>query len=146
MIRAIRHVGVVVADLEAALGFYRDLLGLEVQRLMDESGAYIDTMLALDNVRVTTVKMGVPGGPALLELLRFESHRRDPPSSRELCNPGPSHIALEVEDLHATWRTLAEAGVVFNAPPQLAPDGGARVTFCLDPEGNPVELVQLLGR
>ena len=35
-------------------------------------------------------------------------------------------------------------GVVFNAPPQRSPDGGAKVTFCRDPEGNLLELVEVI--
>mgnify|MGYP000114723570 CR=1 FL=1 len=42
------------------------------------------------------------------------------------------------------YQKLTESGVKFNAPPQLSPDGYAKVTFCLDPDNTPVELVQVL--
>ena len=39
---------------------------------------------------------------------------------------------------------IKQSGIKFNAPPQLSPDGYAKVTFCFDPDGTPVELVQVL--
>ena len=62
MISQIRHTGLVVADLELALSFWRDLLGFKVDKMMDESGSHIDLMMGLKNVMVTTVKMSAPQG------------------------------------------------------------------------------------
>ena len=142
----IRHFGIVVSEMERALQFYRDLLGLRVVRSMSESGDYIDNMLALDDVRVKTVKMASEGDSALVELLEFDSHRSRLALDREICAIGPSHVAFTVDDLDAVRRKLAAADVPFNAPPQESPDGYARVTFCKDPDGTPVELVEVTGR
>jgi len=35
-------------------------------------------------------------------------------------------------------------GVEFICPPEKSPNGFAKVTFCTDPEGNYIELVQIL--
>ena len=43
-----------------------------------------------------------------------------------------------------TYNRLVEAGVYFNSPPQLSPDGFAKVTFCKDPDGSLIELVEEL--
>jgi len=144
-VRGVRHFGIVVSDLERSLRFYRDLLGLKVVKVMDESGEYIDNMLSLQNVRVTTVKMSADSGSTLVELLEFRSHPRQPCGDREICSVGPSHVAFAVDDLDAVYRRLSQAGVCFTAPPQLSPDGHAKVTFCQDPDGTPVELVEVLG-
>ena len=142
--RAIRHLGIVVSDTERSLRFYRDLLGLKVVRVMDESGEYIDNMLSLENVRVTTVKMSADSGSTLVELLEFKSHPRQPRGDHEVCSVGPSHVAFTVDDLDTVYRRLSQAGVRFNAPPQLSPDGYAKVTFCQDPDGTLVEFVEVL--
>ncbi len=142
----IRHFGIVVSDIERSLLFYRDLLGLSVVRSMSESGDYIDNMLALDDVRVKTVKMASEGDSALVELLEFDSHRRGRGLDREIYAIGPSHVAFTVDDLEAVRRRLAAADVPFNAAPQESPDGYAKVTFCKDPDGTPVELVEVIGR
>ncbi len=36
--------GIVVSDLEEGLKFYRDLLGLEIVKQMNEEGAFISTI------------------------------------------------------------------------------------------------------
>lgn len=143
MILNVRHTGIVVGDLEAALHFYGELLGFKVSKRMDECGAYIDNMLGLKGVQVTTVKMAAPDGN-LIEILYYRSHPRKARDKREMCEIGVSHVALTVGDLEREYRRLNDAGVQFYAPPQLSPDGYAKVTFCRDPDGNPVELVQVL--
>ena len=143
MIVNIRHAGIVVKDLDAAIRFYGDLLGMKVMRRMDESGVYIDNMTALQNVKVTTVKLAAPDGQ-LVELLAFRSHSSTVDNQRGIADQGLTHIAFTVDDLDRTYAALTKAGVVFNAPPQLSPDGYAKVTFCKDPEGNFLELVEVL--
>lgn len=144
MVKAVRHIGMVVSDMERSLRFYRDLLGLKVMRVMNEAGAYIDNMLSLEGVQVTTVKLSADSGSALIELLEFNSHPREAPTKREIFSLGPSHVAFTVDDLSVVYRRLSQAGVCFNAPPQLSPDGYAKVTFCQDPDGTLIELVEVL--
>ena len=50
--KAVRHFGIVVQDMERALHFYRDLLGLRIKRDMQEEGEFIDTILGLQKVKV----------------------------------------------------------------------------------------------
>ena len=71
MVRNVRHFGIVVSNVERSLRFYRDLLGLKIVTIAEESGSYIDNMLALSNVVVKTVKMSAQEGGTLLELLEF---------------------------------------------------------------------------
>jgi catechol 2,3-dioxygenase-like lactoylglutathione lyase family enzyme len=140
---AVRHVGIVVVDLERTLGFYRDLLGLSVARAMDEGGEYLARMTGLPAAAARTVKLAAPGG-GMIELLHFTSHPGVVGPERSAAEPGCSHVAFTVADVDATYRTLSAAGVRFHAPPQVAPDGGARVAYCRDPEGTIVELVEVL--
>ena len=144
--RAVRHIGVVVADMDRALGFYRDLLGLRVARTMDESGAYLDNLLDVRDARVLTVKLSAEDGPTLVELLQFEHPSTSGPDSRDAWTRGPSHVAFTVDDLDGLYARLQSRGIRFNSPPQLSPDGYAKVTFCRDPEGTLVELVEVLRR
>ena len=46
MIKDIRHTGIVVADLEASLKFYQDILGFSIVKKMDETGDFIDNILS----------------------------------------------------------------------------------------------------
>lgn len=143
MITHIRHTGLVVADLEAALRFWCDLLGFKVARRMDEAGQHIDAMMGLEGVQVTTVKLAAPDGN-LVELLYFHSHPDQPAWIGTPYSTGFTHIALTVDDLDAACQRLAGAGATFSAPPQTSPDGSAKVTYCRGPEGVLLELVEVL--
>jgi catechol 2,3-dioxygenase-like lactoylglutathione lyase family enzyme len=142
MIKNIRHTGIVVNDLETSLHFYRDLLGFQIKKQMKESGAYIDNISSLHKISVTTIKMSAPDGQ-MIELLHYHSHPREL-KLREICDIGIAHIAFTVDDLDKEFDRLKTEGVFFNAPPQLSPDGYAKVTFCRAPEGTLIELVEML--
>ncbi|MDO9580890.1 MAG: VOC family protein [Bacteroidales bacterium] len=142
MIKDIRHTGIVVVDLEASLHFYRDLLGFHIAKQMEEAGDYIDNISSLRNVKVTTVKMTSPSGQ-MIELLKYQSHPAEQ-KNRQICEIGISHIAFTVDDLDIEYERLKDKGIQFNSPPQLSPDGYAKVTFCRAPEGTLIELVEVL--
>lgn len=143
MITQIRHTGLVVADLEKALYFWRDLLGFRVEKRIDESGPHIDAMMGLKDVRVTTVKMTAPEG-GMIELLHFQSHPDIPSWLGQPYSTGFTHVAMTVSNLDEAYEKLAKAGAVFNAPPQYSPDGAVKVIYCKGPEGVLLELVERL--
>ena len=142
MIKEIRHIGIVVNNMENSLKFYRDLLGLKIIRDMDEHGDYIDNMLSLNNVQVRTVKLSADTGNTLIELLDFKSHTDD--EIRNFYTTGVSHVALTVDNLDDLYKNLSANNISFNAPPQESPDGLVKVTFCNDPDGTPIELVEMI--
>lgn len=145
MITAIRHTGLVVANLEDALNFWCNQLGFTLSKRMEESGPHIDAMMGLKDVRLTTAKLAAPDGN-LIELLHFHTHPDNPVWQGQPNSTGFTHIALTVNDLDAAFTTLSAVGVKFNAPPQLSPDGYAKVTYCKGPEGVLLELVEVLAK
>jgi catechol 2,3-dioxygenase-like lactoylglutathione lyase family enzyme len=142
LIKEIRHTGIVVSDMEKSLEFYRDMLGLEIIRDMNEKGDYLDNMLSLNDVNVRTVKLGLPNQTALIELLEFKSHIDK--DIKNFYTIGASHIAFTVENIEKLYSKFSKKNIQFNAPPQKSPDGLVKVTFCKDPDGTPIELVEML--
>ena len=142
MIKDIRHTGMVATDLEESLGFYCDLLGFQVAKQMEEEGDYINNVLSLSDVRVTTVKLTSPSGQ-MIELLKYHSHPKKL-EERSICAIGISHIAFTVDNLDTEYERLLKKGIRFNSLPQLSPDGYAKVAFCRAPEGTIIELVEVL--
>jgi len=140
--KAIRHAGVVVEDLERALAFYCDVLGFSVQRRMEEQGPFIDHLLGLTQARVITVKLALPAGGAMIELLKYEAPSADPRRPLTVKTPGPTHVALTVENLEALVPKLLAAGASLVNPPRRSPDGKVMAVYCADPEGNYLELVE----
>ncbi len=143
MSTAIRHVGLVVADLEKSLKFWCDAMGFVVSRQMEESGPHIDAMMGLKDVRVTTVKLAAPDGN-LLELLCFHSHPDKPRWAGTPYSTGFTHIALTVMNLDAMMHRLVRFGVSIPAEPQLSPDGQVKVIYATGPEGVLLELVEVI--
>jgi len=91
---------------------------------------------------VRTVKMSLENGDTI-ELLNFISH---PVANRDkkINQIGCTHIALTIENLEETYDVMKSDGVFFNCMPQSSPDGRAKATFCKDPDGTFIELVEIL--
>jgi len=141
VITGVRHTGIVVTDMEKALRFYRDLLGLKVARDFKEEGDYIDSISGLSGVRLRMVKLTADNG-TMVELLQYLSHPREACDNPQICYIGCSHIAFTVDDIDKEYARLSKNGVKFNCPPYISPDGYAKVTFCHDPDGTSIELVE----
>jgi methylmalonyl-CoA/ethylmalonyl-CoA epimerase len=92
------HVGIAVADLAAAMVFYRDALGLEVDAPEE---------VASQSVRAHFI----PLGDSALELL--EATGGSSPIARYLHKRGPGlhHITLRVDDIAEALRELGARGV-----------------------------------
>ncbi len=125
----IDHLAIVVDDLEKALIFWRDGLGLEVSRVEDvpEQGAEV-TFLTIGDQNVELVK------PTDDEsgMSRFLEKR----------GPGMHHIALEVEDLQDSLDHLGAAGVRLIHEVPVVGAGGRRIAF-IHPESTQGVLVEL---
>jgi len=144
MIR-LRHIGITVKDIERSLRFYRDLLDFKIIWDKNESGDYIDNFSAIKNINVRTVKM-IDDQNNTIELLQYYSH----PSSDSICQArlitsiGCSHFALTVSHLDELQDKLSKEGIRFKSDPQYSPDGNAKITFCQDPDGVLIELVEII--
>ena len=142
MVKEIRHTGIVVNDLKKSLWFYKEKIGFKVFKHMDESGPFIDKILGMKNINVTTVKMTLKNNQ-MIELLDFYTHKKD-----ILCNSindiGPTHLAFTVDNLDEMYSDFLNDGVEFISNPEISPDGLAKVAFCKAPEGTYIELVELL--
>lgn len=143
MIKAIRHTGLVVVDMERALRFWCEVLGFRVVRQMEESGPQLDAMLNLRDVRVLTAKLAAPDG-SQLELLKFHSHPDRPTWTGMPNSTGLTHIAMTVHDMNETVSRLTKEGVHFPNPPQRSADGNVVATYAQGPEGVLLELVEVL--
>tara|TARA_B110000008_G_scaffold121394_1_gene123906 strand:+ start:432 stop:866 length:435 start_codon:yes stop_codon:yes gene_type:complete len=143
MIKELRHVGLVVTDIEKALDFWQNMLGFELVKRMEESGQHVDQMIGLQGVRVTTAKLK-DQSLGMVELLQFHSHPDKSQWDGTPFSTGLTHIAFTVTDIEKTYEEFKLAGVEFPAPPQLSPDGSVKVIYAKGPEGLLMELVEVL--
>jgi len=128
--------------MKASLRFYRDLLGMEVWADFTDDSDYVQAVTGVEGADIWMIKMKAKDGSSI-ELLQYRSHPQEIPPPRRSCDVGVNHIAVEVEDIDALHKVLVKEGIEFNAPPTHSADRGAKVTYCRDPEGVIVELVQL---
>lgn len=115
-----------VRDLRRSVGFYRDLLGFDVQ--MSQPG------IAL-----------LARGGMLLYLVRESPPTRDKPAVTLAPPPEPDHtpvnLVFHVRDARRAYVELERRGVLFLAEPSRPPWGGLRC-FARDPDGYLIEIEQ----
>jgi len=91
------HIGIAVKDIGAAIAFYRDALGLEIEP---------PEQVASDHVRVHFV----PVGESKLELLEPTTAESTVARYLEKRGPGLHHITLRVDDIDAALAHLTSRG------------------------------------
>ncbi|MCB9662842.1 MAG: VOC family protein [Alphaproteobacteria bacterium] len=117
------HAMVRVRDLDAALHFFCDLLGLvEVRRRAVEAGRF--TLVFLST--------GADGDAAEIELTWNWDQEEPYDGGRNF-----GHLAFATHDIHAACARLQAGGVTILRPPR---DG--RMAFVRSPDGISVELLQ----
>ncbi len=122
------HTMVRVTDLNAALSFYCDKLGLaEVSRFDNPAGRFTLCFLAAPDDVAAAKENRAP----LVEL----THNWDPEDYAGGRNFG--HLAYQVDDIYQTCTRLMDGGVTINRPPR---DG--HMAFVRSPDGISIELLQ----
>ena len=163
-VQQVWHLGRVTGDLERIVRFYHDLLGLGLRGSLDQALRFAKNPLINEFVNVPATGeyraafMPIPGAStetnpqSQIYLEAFEwrnvERRQQLP---ELFSPGVSSIRFLVRDLDALVAAAEKAGsVVITAggapltvptPEGLA--GSARAVMIRDPDGYPVELMQV---
>jgi len=115
-IKQLHHVAVVVEDIDAALAFWRDTLGLSVQEVRDVPAQ--KTQVAF-----------LPVGDSQVELVRPETD--DSGVARYLAKYGPGmhHVCLATDDLDGLLAELKRRGVRLINPEPLVNAEGHKYAF-----------------
>jgi lactoylglutathione lyase len=123
-----------VRDLDAAMKFYGDLLGLqEVRRRVDDKNRYTLVFLAAPEdapAAAEALKAGRRDAPVVELTYNWDSE--DYGEARHF-----GHLAYEVDDIYATCDKLMKGGVTINRPPR---DGV--MAFVRSPDKHSIELLQ----
>jgi lactoylglutathione lyase len=111
-----------ITDPDRSVAFY-EALGFEERRRLPIRDEAIN------------IFMGLPGDGDRLELTYNFGV-----DSYEL-GTGYGHVAVTVDDIHATLARLAEQGIEPEKPPYTVREGGSLLCFVRDPDGYRVELI-----
>jgi glyoxylase I family protein len=147
MLERIDHVNLVVANMQAMIAFYRDVLGMRVTKQAVIRGPWIEAVTGLSPVEAEVVFLEAPRGPAM-ELLRYRSPEGSCPDGLGCPNTrGFRHIAFRVTDLDRLVAAIKATGTKMLGDIQQVPamqvdyaDQKKRLVYCHDPEGNLLEL------
>jgi catechol 2,3-dioxygenase-like lactoylglutathione lyase family enzyme len=133
------HLVIGVTDMDRALAFYRDVLGMDVVFETLIAGESFDAVLHAKRTHEGRVVGGLLGG-LMVELLSLGS---TPATDQPAGVTGIHNVSLSVTDLDDTHRCIRDAGY----PPEQEPFeiGGVRMFFVKDPDGTPVEFIELPG-
>ncbi len=137
--RDFSHITVRVCDLERAVAFYRDGLGLRQLFDVRLDGPGLDAVTGAKGARGRMVGLLVPGaGKVSIELIHFEH----PPLTRppEGRWSGWGNISISVADIDAAHAECVVRGLAPLSPPVEV--GGVRMFFLADPDGARIELIE----
>jgi len=128
-IKRINHIAIIVDDIDEALGFWRDALGLTLSHVEDvpDQESIVAFLLAgnseIELVKPTTQESGVA---------RFlQKH-----------GPGVHHICLEVDDITGSLESLRMSGVQLINESPIIGTGGKKIAF-IHPNSTQGVLVEL---
>jgi catechol 2,3-dioxygenase-like lactoylglutathione lyase family enzyme len=140
VITGIAHTAVCVPDVEAAVEWYRSVLGLTVLSppYLVEGDAIERDMgeLVPSPVAVKAAILGFPdGGDRVLEIIEYpRAPGRHPPQDASVTDNGFTHVGLVCDDIAETRAELEGKGVRFLTR-GTAEIVGLRTTWFADPHG-----------
>jgi methylmalonyl-CoA epimerase len=128
----IDHIAIIVRDIEQALHFYRDTLGITPSEIKD---------VPTEQVRIAFLPMGGPDGSEI-ELIQPTVTDSSLTKFLEKRGEGLHHICLEVDDIDATLQDMqAKGAAVLDKQPRIAAEGRA---IFLHPKGTNGVLLELI--
>jgi catechol 2,3-dioxygenase-like lactoylglutathione lyase family enzyme len=139
------HTGFTVANMERALTFYRDLLGMVVIAQQEGQRPYLAEITGFKDIYLKTSFLKVfEDQEHVLELLEYTSHPGEM-LPEETNRPGNAHLCFRVRDIQAVYAKLSANGVRFVNPPTPVTSGlnqGAVACYLRDFDNHTIELIQ----
>jgi len=131
MPRRIDHVAIIVRNIDQALAFYRDILGILPGEIRD---------VPTEQVRIAFLPLGGPGGSEI-ELIEPTVPDSSLAKFLEKRGEGLHHICLEVDNIEVALQEMRERVPVLDQQPRVAAEGRA---IFVHPKGTNGVLLELL--
>lgn len=143
-VTATGHTGITVSDLDRAIGYFRDALGLSVSAPVTCSGELFEQVTGVPGCVIQICYVTAPGH--LIELLCYSSPAGRVRSGLRPCDGGHLHLCFEVGDIDAVIAAGRPYGFEPVNPVQVVRDGphaGRKVIYTKGPDNLIVELMEL---
>ena len=143
MIRGMHHISLATSDMDRFIAFYRDLLGMTLDRVSPLPAGVepFEAIVGMRDVAGQVAQFNL--GNMQMEVFCYTAPAPQPGMRRPACDVGIRHIAFDVKDIDREYARLKAAGVDFISPPQHLALGGVTSCYCYDPDGNIVELQEI---
>ena len=139
---AVNHVGLTVSDLQASIAFYRDVVGMTLWDVGTRrvGGPWFDTLTGNEGADIEVAQLEL--GSVCLQLVLYHAGgggRSETGHDRV----GDVHLCITVDDVEARHRRIEASGR--HRPTEIVDimDTGIRSFYVEDPDGLPVELLQM---
>jgi lactoylglutathione lyase len=136
------HYSHCVSDIERSRRFYGEILGFETVAEFDFDDPATARVMGVPDARFKGIFMKLDG--MRIELIGFSNPPpKDRPRRRRSDEVGHSHLSFYVRDLDQTVASLRSQGVVVEDESRAVLAGGIECCIARDPDGFPIELVQM---
>lgn len=139
MIKGLRHAGVVVTNMQRAIRFYRDTLGLKVEKDITLRGKHLERVFNRKGIVLRYAKLYAPS-QRKKDSPVFELHCWVKPKMAP--KKGYNHISFTVKNLSREYKRLSKIGVKFLSSPLKSPVTNTKLCFAHDPDGNLIEFIE----
>ena len=147
MITGLAHCGYTVGQLEPAVAFFSQTLGVEHTHMQVSDQPYLARVTGLPGTSLKVGFVQIEDDRLALELLDFVQPRGRP-AGVGYGRPGTCYVGWAVDDLQVIYQRLRRQGVTFLAEPQpvdFGPWAGGLATLLLGPDGILIELIETMG-
>ena len=141
MTATVRHVGIVVQDLEFCINFWKEIFEFEIVVDQIEPSPYIDELLGIKNPNLRTVKLKDKNG-MIIELLKFENYPDIPNWNNKIYSTGLTHVALTVNDIEDIEKKLIKNNFRLKSKIMKSEKNLVKVLFAIGPENILLEFVE----
>ena len=140
----LEHIALSVSDLERSVGFYRDLIGMEMVETIEcspETGLGDIVGIPGCSTRIAKLK----SGQTILELFEYSEPRgRAISIDRTQADNGLTHLGFTSGNIHSDYKKLRENGVKFYSEPiEYRPN--VWNAYFYGPDGETCEIRQFTG-
>lgn len=136
----LNHAGLTVSDLDNSIAFYREVVGFELSLRTRVQGDWFDTLTDNRGADIEIAMMTLDG--FTLQLVRY--HRAGgeqlPLAHHHVGSP---HLSIDVDDVETRHAAVCAAGNLRPTPIVDIMGTGIRSFYVRDPDGVPVELIQM---
>jgi len=142
-ITGVGHTGITVSDMDRAIGYFRDALGLPVSDVIPCSGEMFEQITGVPGCVIGICYVTAPNHT--IELLCYSTPPGKTTSTLRPCDNGHFHLCFDVDDIAAVIGAGRKYGFEPVNPVQTVPDGplaGTKVIYTKGPDNLTVELME----